>query len=118
MFYSVEFFTPIENNNHVLIFLHCCMHWLLWHLLRFLNSVQRVTVLMVLAMVFQAQPLLSDCSYMSEEDFIEESGNSVQLPITSYPCQWKPLRIRKESNMKLSEADFEKHIRDYWVRSL
>ena len=42
----------------------------------------------------------------NEKENAEESGNSVQLPITSYPCQWKPPRIRKESNMKLSEAVF------------
>ena len=46
----------------------------------------------------------------NEKENAEESGNSVQLPITSYPCQCKPPRIRKESNMKLSEAVFEKHM--------
>ena len=46
----------------------------------------------------------------NEKKNAEESGNSVQLPITSYPCQWKPPHIRKESNMKLSEAVFEKHM--------
>ena len=32
------------------------------------------------------------------------------LPVTSYACQWKPPRKRKESNLKISEARFEKHV--------
>ena len=32
------------------------------------------------------------------------------LPVTSYPWQWKPPRKRKESNIKISEAKFEKHV--------
>ena len=32
------------------------------------------------------------------------------LPITSYTCKWKVPRKRKESNMKISEAQFEKHV--------
>ena len=32
------------------------------------------------------------------------------LPVTSYICQWKRPRKRKESTMKMCEATFEKHI--------
>lgn len=32
------------------------------------------------------------------------------LPITSYPCQWKPPQKRKESHLKMSEVNFEKHV--------
>ena len=32
------------------------------------------------------------------------------LPITSYVCEWKRPRKRKESTMKISEATFEKHV--------
>ena len=35
------------------------------------------------------------------------------LPVTSYICQWKRPRKRKESTMKMSEAIFEKHIHVY-----
>ena len=31
------------------------------------------------------------------------------LPITSYPCQWKRPKKRKESNLPMSEARFHKH---------
>lgn len=31
------------------------------------------------------------------------------VPVISRPCQWKPPRKRKESNMPLAEAHFEKH---------
>lgn len=31
------------------------------------------------------------------------------LPVTSYPCQWKPPRKRKQSNLKISDANVEKH---------
>ena len=32
------------------------------------------------------------------------------LPITSYLCQWNAPRKRKESNMPISEAVFQKHV--------
>ena len=38
----------------------------------------------------------------------EEDADSV--PVTSLPCQWKKPRKRKESNLKMSDATFEKHI--------
>ena len=31
------------------------------------------------------------------------------LPVTSYACQWKPPRKRKESTLKMSDAVFQKH---------
>ena len=39
------------------------------------------------------------------------------LPVTSYACQWKPPRKRKESTMKMAEAVFQKHQYDKrkWV---
>ena len=38
----------------------------------------------------------------------DEDANSV--PVTSLPCRWKPPRKRKESNLKMSDATFEKHV--------
>ena len=35
--------------------------------------------------------------------------DEVALPVTAYVCQWKRLKKRKESTMKMSEATFEKH---------
>ena len=32
------------------------------------------------------------------------------LPVTSYSCQWKAPRKRKESNLPIAEATFEKHM--------
>ena len=32
------------------------------------------------------------------------------LPITSYLCKWNAARKRKESNMPISEAVFQKHV--------
>lgn len=47
---------------------------------------------------FQLQP---NFSFATEEEEI--------LPVTSYLCQWKVPKQRKESNMKMSEAVFKKH---------
>ncbi len=33
------------------------------------------------------------------------------LPVTSYPCQWKEPRKRKESTLPMSQAHFEKHVK-------
>ena len=32
------------------------------------------------------------------------------LPITSYACQWKPPRQRKQSTLKVSDAKFQKYV--------
>lgn len=37
----------------------------------------------------------------------DEDADSV--PVTSLPCRWKTPRKRKESNLKISDATFEKH---------
>ena len=40
------------------------------------------------------------------------SGENVteeDLPVTSYPCRWKPPCKRKESNLKISDANVTKH---------
>ena len=32
------------------------------------------------------------------------------IDITSYPCQWKAPRKRKENTLRLADAVFEKHV--------
>ena len=32
------------------------------------------------------------------------------LPVTPYPCQWKVPRKRKQSNLKMADATFEKRV--------
>ena len=32
------------------------------------------------------------------------------LPVTSYPCKWKAPKKRKQSNLKMADATFEKHM--------
>lgn len=49
---------------------------------------------------FQLQPDLSTSSIDIEDEV---------LPITSYACQWKAPRKRKESMTKMTEAVFQKH---------
>ena len=48
---------------------------------------------------FQLQPTLPLASDEDED----------LLPVTSYPCQWKRPKKRKESNLPISEAKFERH---------
>lgn len=47
---------------------------------------------------------------------------SLALPITSYLCQWKAPMKRKESELKMSDVSFEKHVygqvRKYQLKSL
>ena len=38
------------------------------------------------------------------------SDDDEDLPVTSFACQWKELRKRKESTLKIADADFEKHV--------
>ena len=49
---------------------------------------------------FQLQP-----SSMPSLELEEES-----LPVTSYFCQWRPPRKRKQSNLLIAEVRFEKHV--------
>ena len=41
---------------------------------------------------------------------IADDEDADSVPVTSLPCQWKPPRKRKESNLKMSDATFEKHV--------
>ena len=50
---------------------------------------------------FQLKPALPSTSLPDEEDEV--------MPITSYLCQWKVPKKRKESNLTMSAAVFEKH---------
>ena len=45
------------------------------------------------------------------EQFPHASTDDIEddLPCTSYPCQWKKPRSRKETNLKISDAKVEKH---------
>ena len=45
------------------------------------------------------------------EQFPRASADDMEddLPCTSYSCQWKKPRSRKESNLKISDAKVEKH---------
>ena len=53
---------------------------------------------------------------VSQEPFAATMGASeledeeAPLPITSYACQWKPPRKRKESDARISDLTFEKHV--------
>ena len=46
----------------------------------------------------------------SNSNTADEDNSNTSLPLTSYPCQWKPPRKRKESNLMMVEANFEKHV--------
>ena len=46
-------------------------------------------------------------SSRTHEDTVDEEPT---LPVTSYLCQWKAPRKRKESALKMSESTFEKHV--------
>ena len=45
------------------------------------------------------------------EQFLQTCADDTEddLPCTSYPCQWKKPRSRKETNLKISDAKIEKH---------
>ena len=40
---------------------------------------------------------------------VADDEDETSIPCTSKPCQWKPPKKRKESNLRLSDATFEKH---------
>ena len=44
---------------------------------------------------------------VSSEDVDDEEEI---VPATSLPCKWKAPKKHKESNLKISEAEFEKHV--------
>ena len=52
---------------------------------------------------------------MSPTQFPQPSASAEEeaedpLPVTSYLCQWKQPKKRKESTLKVSEANIEKHV--------
>ena len=46
----------------------------------------------------------------SSDPLMDTDESTESLPITSYPCQWKVPKKRKESNLKMADAAFEKHV--------
>ena len=47
----------------------------------------------------------------SKLEFISAATTSEDpLPVTSYPCQWKQPRKRKDNSAKVSELAFHKHV--------
>ena len=46
---------------------------------------------------------------MQRTDDLQDDEEETPLPITSYPCQWKIPRKRKESTLLMSSATFYKH---------
>ena len=53
-------------------------------------------------MSISQEPLAATTSEVEEEE--------ASLPITSYACQWKAPRRRKESDARISDVTFEKHV--------
>ena len=52
------------------------------------------------------------CMCPSKMEFISAATTSEDpLPVTSYPCQWKQPRKRKDSSEKVSELAFHKRLR-------
>ena len=53
---------------------------------------------------------------MTPTEFLQQPSASTSgddnesLPCTSYPCQWKQPKKRKESNLRMGDAVFEKHV--------
>ena len=46
----------------------------------------------------------------SSDPLVDAEESTDSLPITSYPCVWKAPKKRKQSNLKMADADFEKHV--------
>ena len=40
----------------------------------------------------------------------QDTDDDDTVPVTSLPCRWKVPKSRKESNLKMSDAKFEKHV--------
>ena len=53
---------------------------------------------------------------MTPTEFLQQPSASTSgddnesLPCTLYPCQWKQPKKRKESNLRMGDAVFEKHV--------
>ena len=59
---------------------------------------------MLHALVATSQPYFTTSSCHADD--VEDDAD----PVTALPCKWKAPKKRKASNLKISYADFEKHI--------
>ena len=59
--------------------------------------------------LLHALTAISPAEFVNNPQNVYEEEPVDALPVTSFPCQWKPPRKRKESTLKMSEARFEKH---------
>ena len=46
----------------------------------------------------------------AEPNKLDEPEDEPALPVTSFLCQWKAPKTRKESNLPISQTEFQKHI--------
>ncbi len=49
-------------------------------------------------------------SGLSAGGSLSGTDDEEDLPVTSFACQWKPPRKRKETALKFADANFEKHV--------
>jgi hypothetical protein len=47
---------------------------------------------------------------LSNTTFSEGDADDDVIPVTSLPCRWKVPKARKDSNLKMSDANFKKHV--------
>ncbi len=53
---------------------------------------------------------LHPTEFPSQQTGVNSNSEEEAVPVTSLACQWKPPKKRKESNMQISEVNFEKHV--------
>ena len=96
---STQFYMYILNTFH-----HAASHFIYMYISQKCASCTHVSVLLhvLVAMTLTRFLLQSNLSTETKED--------EALTVTSYACQWKAPRKHKESNLPMSEAQFEKHV--------
>ena len=52
---------------------------------------------------------MSPIHFVASSDMAFLEGDDEAIPVTSLPCRWKVPKARKESNLKISDANFKKH---------
>ena len=60
--------------------------------------------------VLHALVAMTPTEFLQQPSASTSGDDNESLPCTSYPCQWKQPKKRKESNLRMGDAVFEKHV--------
>lgn len=101
---SVPLLVSVQQGKHI-----TCTHHAPFNIIFFITCRKSASCTHISALL-HALAAITPVPFPVASSSVADDEDADCVPITSLPCQWKPPRKRKESNQKMSDATFEKHV--------